>query len=107
MRLVLRNGFVHPTETFVDADHLDAMVEEAEQRSVVVQGVRCVSMVAGRLLIHFHDGCATLEAQMKTGWLNAGDAMLQPTLKPRDGVHASIVAQGHAYGDYVVEEEAA
>ena len=106
MRMVLRNGFVHPSEPFLDNDDLDAMVEDAARRSVVVQGVSCVRFVSGMLHVEFHDGRATLEAQMKTGWMNTNENTLQPVLKPRDGAHPSIVVDGYAYGDFEVDKAA-
>jgi hypothetical protein len=105
MRMVLRNGFAHPSQAFTSDDDLDAMVDAAAERSVVVQGVRCVRMVAGRLLIEFHDGSAAHEAQLKTHWPNADVHTLQPTLKPRDG-GVSVVADGFAYSDYEIDKAA-
>lgn len=107
MRLVLRNGFAHPAETFKSDDDLDALIDAAEQRSVIVQGVRCVRMAAGRLLIEFHGARPTLEAMMDTGWLLSGENMLLPTVKPRDGANGAVVVKGFAYGDYEIEEDAA
>lgn len=107
MRMVLRNGFVHPSQTFSDNDDLDALVEDAARRSVVVQGVRCIRFVAGALQVEFHDGRATLEAQMKTGWPNRSETALCPALKPRDGAHPSIVVDGYAYGDLEVDQDKA
>jgi hypothetical protein len=104
MRMVLRNGFAHPDQRFVSDDELDAMVMEAEKRSVVVQGVRCVTFAAGMLQVQFHDGRAAREAQFKTGWVNASEDTLHPTMKQLEGVHASVVAQGFAYSDYAVED---
>lgn len=107
MRMVLRNGFVHPSQPFKDADDLDAMVDDAARRSVVVQGVRCVRFVAGALHVEFHDGRATLAAQMVTGWPNRSEQALEAALKPRDGAHPSIVVDGYAYGDLEVEQDKA
>lgn len=107
MRLVLRNGFAHPNETFTTDDELDALVYEAEKRSVMVMGVRCVRMVAGALTVEFHDPYNAAAAHDLTGWPIDSRNTLQPVLKPRDGVHPAVVASGYAYGDLVLEEEAA
>jgi hypothetical protein len=107
MRLVLRNGFAHPNETFASDDDLDALVDAAEKRSVLVMGVRCVCMVAGVLTVEFHDAHNASAAAELTGWPQCDDRVLQPKLKPRDGVHPAVVSKGYAYGDMELGEEAA
>lgn len=105
MRLTLRNGFAHPSNPFITDDEVDAQVEAAAQRSVVVQGVRCVRMVAGQLVIEFHDGKAMLTAQADTRWPATDGKALAPVMKQREG-GVSVVTNGFAYHDMIVEKAA-
>jgi hypothetical protein len=107
MRMTLSNGFPVQTKRSrdLDADELDRLIDEAEQRSVVVQGVRSVRMLGGRMFLEFHGTREVGAALGETGWPVHNDTTLQATLRQRDGVHPAMVVQGIAYGDWWITEQ--
>lgn len=104
MRMTLRDGFVHPSQTYRSDDQFDQEVTKAAARRVVVQGVQSIRMGAGALRVRLADGPAASVAQEQTGWAVAAERTLTSSLKPMEG-HAAIVADGVAYNSLDVEED--
>jgi hypothetical protein len=104
MRMILRDGFMYPSQPYRSDDQFDQEVTKAAARRVVVQDVQSIRMGAGGLRIRLADGPAACAAQHQTGWCVAAERTLTSALKPMDG-HAAIVADGVAYNSLDVEED--
>jgi hypothetical protein len=77
--------------------------QEAQQKSVVVQGVRNVRMVDGQLTLEFHDHGKACVAVTETGWKGVAENTVSAPLRYRDGVHAAVVIGSYAYSDYEIK----
>lgn len=103
MKVVFSKGFPIPKTRYAGIEDIEALEQEAEQRSVIVQGVRNVRMKNGKLTLEFHDHAKACIACSETGLKGASENTLDAPLRYRDGVHAAVVIGGMAYSDYEIK----
>jgi hypothetical protein len=104
MKVVFSKGFPIPKTRWAGIEDIEALEQEAEQRSVVVQGVRNVRMVDGQLTLEFHDPIKACVACTETGWKGAKDERtVKAPVRYRDGVHGAVVIGSYAYSDYEIK----
>jgi hypothetical protein len=104
MKVVFSKGFPIPKTRYAGIEDIEALETEAEKRSVIVQGVRNVRMVAGKLTLEFHDPINACVACTELGFKGAdNERTVDVPLRYRDGVHAAAVIGKYAYSDYEIK----
>lgn len=103
MKVVLSKGFPIPKTRYAGIEDIESLEQDAEKRSVVVQGVRNVVMRGGRLVLEFHDHGKACIAVSETGWKGVDENAVEAPLRYRDGVHPAIVCGDFAYSDYEIK----
>jgi hypothetical protein len=103
MRVVLRNGFAHPSKAVITED-IDTVIERAEKRQLQLEHVSNIHYTRGQLCMQFDSAADKQLAARVTRWASLGERVLAVQMLPGDG-RAWLKANGYIYSDYHISEE--